>query len=76
MVDLERSDKKMPVHSYFRVPIICQQAPKCIEPIKESIVTPASSEDDAVDSETPGSGVDGSRTDQKGPPAATREESG
>jgi hypothetical protein len=39
-------------------------------------VTPASSEDDAVDSETPSSGVDGSRTDQKGPPAATGEESG
>jgi hypothetical protein len=39
-------------------------------------VTPASSEDDAVDSETPGSGVDGSRTDEKGPPAATGEESG
>jgi hypothetical protein len=40
------------------------------------IVTPASSEGDAVDSETPSSGVDGSRTDQKGPSAATGEKVG
>jgi hypothetical protein len=39
-------------------------------------VTPASSEDDAVDSETPSSGVDGSKTDQAGPSAATGEKSG
>jgi hypothetical protein len=41
-----------------------------------SDVTPAPSEDDAVDSETPSPGVDGLKTDQKGPPAATEGESG